>query len=58
MDATVSVIPAYEVVKRLTVLVIQPRVVRMLYGDIDITAEDVPYLQKLRASSRAVLGEF
>jgi hypothetical protein len=43
--------------ERLTVLVIQPRVVRMLYGDIDIEAADVPFLRGLRNSSRKVLSK-
>ncbi|AZO45870.1 hypothetical protein EJ076_34700 [Mesorhizobium sp. M7D.F.Ca.US.005.01.1.1] len=42
---------------KLTVLVIQPRVVRMLYGEVEITAEDVPYLLKLRESSKRVFAE-
>jgi hypothetical protein len=42
--------------ERLTVLVIQPRTVRMLYGAIDIAAADVPFLLNLRASSKAVIG--
>lgn len=42
---------------KLTVLVIQPRVVRMLYGEIAITAYDVPFLLKLRESSKRVFAE-
>jgi hypothetical protein len=42
----------------LTVLVVQPRTVRMLYGDIDVTKEDVAYLKALRASSAAVLADY
>ena len=41
---------------KLTVLVIQPRVVRMLYGEVAITADDVPYLTKLRESSKRVFA--
>ncbi|TPM89876.1 hypothetical protein [Mesorhizobium sp. B2-1-3A] len=41
---------------KLTVLVIQPRVVRLLYGEIEITADDVPYLQNLRESSKRVFA--
>jgi hypothetical protein len=43
--------------ERLTVLVIQPRVVWMLYGAIEITAADVPYLLKLRDSSKRVFAD-
>lgn len=39
----------------LTVLVVQPRVVRMLYGAISIAKEDVPFLLRLRASSKSVV---
>lgn len=35
----------------LTVLVIQPRVVRMLYGSIEITKDDRSFLRLLRESS-------
>jgi hypothetical protein len=38
----------------LTVLVVQPRTVRMLYGEIDIELSDVPFLMALRASSREI----
>lgn len=34
-----------------TVLVIMPRLVSMLYGHINITLDDVPYLRKLVSSS-------
>lgn len=40
----------------LTVLIVQPRTVRMLYGDIKIAKSDVPFLLALRASSREVAG--
>lgn len=43
--------PDYEGVYTLTVLIIQPRTVTMRYGNIDITAEDLPYLKKLRETS-------
>lgn len=42
--------------ERLTVLVVQPRAVRMLYGEIDVSLDDVPFLLALRESSRAVAG--
>lgn len=42
--------------EKLTVLVIQPRVVRMLYSSIEITADDVPFLLKLRESSKRVFA--
>ncbi|AWC31028.1 hypothetical protein R6231_14390 [Bacillus cytotoxicus] len=34
-----------------TVLVIMPRLVSMLYGHINITIDDIPYLRKLVSSS-------
>jgi hypothetical protein len=43
--------------EKLTVLVIQPRVVRMLYGEVEIAHEDVPFLLKLRESSKRVFAE-
>lgn len=43
--------------EELTVLVIQPRIVHMKYGQISITAEDVPFLLKLRESSKRVFAE-
>lgn len=42
---------------KLTVLVIQPRVVRMLYGEVAITTDDVPFLMKLQESSKRVFAE-
>lgn len=36
---------------KLTVLVIKPRIVSMLYGQIDITQEDIPFLRRLCQSS-------
>ncbi len=44
--------------ERLTVLVVQPRTVRMLYGNIEVTKEDVPFLKALRTSSASVLADF
>lgn len=45
--------------ERLTVLVVQPRVVRMLYGEINVARDDIAYLLKLRESTKAVVaGEF
>lgn len=41
----------------ITVLVIMPRVVSMLWGHIDITLEDIPYLRKLVTSSLRFIGE-
>jgi hypothetical protein len=35
----------------ITVLVIQPRLVNLRYGDIEIAKEDIPYLRKLVSSS-------
>lgn len=37
--------------EQLTVLVIQPRLVAMHYGYIDVTLGDIPYLKNLRQSS-------
>lgn len=43
----------------LTVLVIQPRLVSMIYGTIVIEKEDISYLKKLRESSKnAILSYF
>jgi hypothetical protein len=42
---------------KLTVLIIQPRVVRMLYGEVAITADDMPFLLKVRESSKRVFVE-
>ncbi|WP_459503057.1 hypothetical protein [Bacillus sp. C1] len=41
----------------ITVLVIMPRVVSMLYGHIDITISDIPYLRKLVSSSLKYIGK-
>lgn len=41
----------------ITVLVIQPRIVAMRYGTIDIEPDDVPYLLKLRESSKKVFAD-
>ena len=41
----------------ITVLVIMPRVVTMLYGHIDITLDDIPYLRKLVNSSLKYIVE-
>ena len=35
----------------ITVLIIQPRLVCLRYGDIEVTESDLPYLKKLRQSS-------
>lgn len=37
---------------KLTVLVIQPRVVCMYYGHIEITEEDIPFLKSLMQSTK------
>lgn len=37
----------------LTVVVVQPRIVCMRYGDISVTSADIPYLRKLRETSWA-----
>lgn len=42
----------------LTVLVVQPRTVRMLYGDIWVAADDIEFLKALRASSKASVLEW
>lgn len=41
---------------RLTVLIFHPRTVFMYYGEIEIKAEDVPFLQRIRETSKAILG--
>ncbi|MFG6669385.1 hypothetical protein ACGYLS_02925 [Bacillus subtilis] len=41
----------------ITVLVIMPRIVSMLWGHIDITKEDIPYLRKLTNSSLRYIQE-
>jgi len=41
----------------ITALVIMPRVVSMLWGHIDITLEDIPYLRKLVTSSLRFMSE-
>lgn len=39
----------------ITFLIVQPRIVKMTYGNAAVTAEDIPFLKKLRESSwRAV----
>lgn len=43
--------------KELTVLVIQPRTVRMLYGSIAVQTDDIPYLIRLRESSRRIAAK-
>lgn len=35
----------------LTVVVVQPRLVSMTYGDVTVSKADIPYLKKLRESS-------
>lgn len=42
----------------LTVLVIRPRIVSMVYGHVKIDFNDISYLKKLRESSFKVLNEF
>lgn len=39
----------------LTILVIQPRLVNMLYGDIRVEKCDIPYLKKLKESSKKAM---
>ena len=41
----------------LTVLIIQPRAVRVVYGHIDVEVDDIAYLKRLRATSAAVLAD-
>lgn len=40
-----------DTISDLTVLVIMPRMVKMLYGNIQVNEEDIPYLRKLANSS-------
>ena len=35
----------------LTILIIRPRVVEMVYGNIQVKKEDIPYLKRLRETS-------
>ena len=39
----------------LTTLVIHPRLVSMIYGEVKVTLKDVPFLKKLRDSSKKVI---
>ncbi len=39
----------------LTVLIVQPRIVCLRYGAFDIALDDIPYLKKLRESSRRAM---
>jgi len=41
----------------ITVLVIMPRIVSMLWGNISIVLADIPYLRKLVTSSLRFIGE-
>ena len=41
----------------ITVLVIKPRIVSMLYGHIRISKEDIPFLRKLANSSVRYIGQ-
>ena len=41
----------------LTTLVIQPRLVNMMFGEIEVTLEDIEFLKKLRDSSKKVIME-
>lgn len=41
----------------ITILYIQPRTVRILYGTIEINKEDIPYLKKLRQSSLDIVSK-
>lgn len=43
--------------EHLTVLVIQPRTVRMLYGSIVVSKEDIDFLVRLRESSREIAAD-
>jgi len=40
----------------LTVLAIQPRRVALVYGDIQVSIEDIPYLKELRKRSREIFS--
>jgi hypothetical protein len=42
----------------LTVLVVQPRTVRMMYGDIYVGAKDIEFLKALRTTSKASAMEW
>jgi hypothetical protein len=41
----------------ITVVVVHPRIVCMRYGNLVITMDDVPFLKKLRSSSRAAFAK-
>lgn len=41
----------------LTVLVVHPRLVTMMYGEITVSLEDIQYLKKLRESSKKAIME-
>ena len=43
--------------RSLTFLIVQPRIVCMRYGNARVTAADIPYLKKLRASSIEAVGK-
>lgn len=43
---------------RLTILIVQPRVVCLHYGTILIEREDIPFLKTLRATSAKVMAEW
>lgn len=42
---------------KLTVLIVQPRICCLRYGNIDVRPEDIPYLKQLRQSSWEVAGK-
>jgi hypothetical protein len=37
--------------RRITILIVQPRIVSLTYGHINITLKDIPFLKKIRKSS-------
>lgn len=49
-------IAAGEELSGLTVLIVQPRTVRLLYGTIEIEPSDIPFLKQLRESSAAIMA--
>lgn len=42
----------------LTVLIVQPRTVSLHYGNILVTADDLPFLRTLRATSARIMAEW
>lgn len=42
--------------RTLTVLIVHPRIVCLKYGNVTVTADDLPYLKDLARSSREIMG--